>query len=127
MKLDELVESYSRDQGLVKPDATNGIYRFTINNSVVIALEGSTDQKGFFLYSVIGSLPPGRESEIALKALNGNLFGKETGKGSIGYDPVTNSLVLYEYFSEYHTDLDSFKLSFRSFVQYLVYWIGKLG
>ncbi len=82
----------------------NGICTFTVNGKYLISLENSTDNKGFFLYSVLYALSHDHEKEEAIELLTANLFGHATGKGSIGYDPSTRSLIYFEFFDNEATE-----------------------
>lgn len=97
----------------------NGICTLTVNGKYLISLENSTDNKGFFLYTVLYPLASYNEKELALDALKSNLFGRATGRGSIGYDPNTKSLIYFEYF-----DNDTTKAAL--FHELLVKYVGCL-
>lgn len=127
MQLEDLLIEYGKLQGLGKLHLnSSGVCHLKINGSLVISLEKSLDGKGFHLYAIIGNLSDNKAKEIALSALMGNLFGKETGRATLGYESQTHSLVLSEYFEENTTDLMTFKENLVDFVRHLTYWIAKL-
>jgi len=127
MGLENLLLEHGKKHGLGKLILDeNNICRLLVNDSLLVSLEKSLDGKGFFLYATIGSIPAGREKEVALEALDGNLFGKETGYARIGYDSTSNNLVLFQYFEEATTDYPIFSEKFEEFAQYMVYWLHKL-
>lgn len=54
-------------------------------------------------------------------ALEYNLFGKETGKGSIGYDSTINSLVYFQYISLLDFQKESLESALQLFLQKLTH------
>lgn len=126
MNLESLLQEYGRSKnlGALKLDAA-GMCTLLINDHYLITFEKSYDKEGFFIYSSIGILPPGKEKEISLIALKGNLFGKETGTSSVGLTDQ-NTLVLFEYFDENSVEYTTFLNRLNLFIQHLFYWILKL-
>lgn len=127
MQLEDLLIEYGKFHGLGKLHLnSSGVCHLKINHSLVVSFEKSLDGKGFHLYAIVGNLADDKAKEIALSALMGNLFGKETGRATLGYEPQTHSLILSEYFAESTTDLATFKENLVDFVRHLTYWTAKL-
>ena len=127
MRLEDLLQDLKHQMGITSLELdAQGICRLVINNAVLVSLEQSLDSPGFYLYSVVGTVPPAKEKTISVQALSGNLFGKETGKANLGYLPDTNTLVLFEYIPEEGTTLVSFKKILEEFLAYLTVWHEKL-
>lgn len=127
MKLEELLTEYCKLHGIVKFDFhESGICRLAINDFILINLEKSLDSSGFFIYATICNIPQEKEKQISMMALNGNLFGKETGRANIGYSEQIRSLILFEYFDESEITFKNFLERFDKFVQYVSYWIVKM-
>lgn len=127
MELETILKKYGESKGLeqVEFDKT-GVCRLIINNNFVVAWEKSLDGKGFFTYSIIGTIPVGEEKRLGLMALSGNLFGIETGRANLGYDSHTRSLVLFQYYEKENLDFSIYTDQFNEFIDYLSYWNQKL-
>ena len=127
MKLEDIVLELGvrKDFGKIEPNDA-GIYYVVANEKSVVAIEKSLDEKGFYIYSSVGVLPEGLEEELGLKALAGNLFGKETGHATLGFHSDTRSLILFQYFAEEPLTIMEFENSFDLFVNYLAYWVEKV-
>lgn len=124
MKLEQLLHDFAYRKGLPNFSLNKeGLCHLHIDDKFIIAFEKSLDEKGFYLYGTVGVIPHKREKEIALKALSGNLFGQKTGKASLGYDAMTHTLVLFEYFEEEFTDAINFQERVNQFLDYLAYWV----
>lgn len=128
MKLNELLEQWSH-----KPDVPrlslnpDGICVVKIKDSYYLSFEESPDGKGFYLYSVICKLNPEENNQWVLEVLSGNLFGKETGKNSLGYDVNTQALVLFKYLSNESTNYQVFRDHIEEFSAYQNYWEKKMN
>lgn len=127
MKLQHLLDGYGKERGLSALNVDeSGICRVVINDSLVISIEKSFYRKGFFFYAIVGSIPIGRECEVSKMAMQGNLFGKETGTASLGFLENMQDLILFEYLEEDGVDLALFEEKFNTFTECLVYWVNKL-
>ncbi len=126
MNFDVLINEFVKSHGISVSLDKDGICHFLINNTIAVSLEKTLDEKGFFLYTILSKIPPGRELPFTLAALEGNLFGKETNLSSIGYDPQTNSLVLFRHFDGFHTHLSDLSQGFEEFLQIFAHWMNKL-
>lgn len=127
MKLEDILLEHGRRKncGRLELDPL-GVCTLSINNKLTISLEKSLDGKGFYLYGVISTLSDSDLKEIAITALSGNLFGRETGAASLGYEPGTHSLILFEYLEEEKTDFTTYLTKFEQFISYFNYWIEKI-
>ncbi|NGX42194.1 MAG: hypothetical protein K940chlam7_00471 [Chlamydiae bacterium] len=126
MTLEEILNQYSKKFQLGKLELNKeGICHLVLNDSLFVALEKSLDGKGFYLYTTIGRASTAFEKALGLEALSGNLFGKETGHASLGYEPNTQTLVLFEYFSEEIT-FEEFDLQLKRFAETDSYWMERL-
>lgn len=105
---------------------SSGICTLLIEDHYLVSFEKSLHHEGFYVYSSIGHIPSGKEKDLALMALEGNLFGKETGRANIGYVSQSRTLVIFEYFDHETTDFAIFLQRFKDFLQHLFYWIVKL-
>ena len=75
MQLEEILQEYKRQYHITEiPKDNLGVYRLLIDNKYFIMFEKTFDDKGFFLYSVIGTLHP-TESNIAFEILSENRKG----------------------------------------------------
>lgn len=127
MKLEDLLIEFGNLKGLGRLSLnSSGTCYLTINDTLIVSLEKSIRDHEFYLYSTVGQIPAGKEMEFSLVALNGNLFGKETGHANLGYEPNSHSLVIFERFEEDATDLHAFNDRFEEFLSYLTYWTSKL-
>ncbi len=126
MDLESILREYGERMKLGKLGLdSSGICTLLVEDHLV-SFEKSLHHEGFYVYSSIGHIPSGREQELGLMVLEGNLFGKETGRASIGYVGQSRTLVLFEYFDHETTDFTNFSQRFKSFLQHLFYWIVKL-
>lgn len=91
-----------------------------------VSIEESVNGQKIYLFSIIGQIPEEAKSEIALAALKGNLFGRETGHSSLGFDEATGSLILFR--DLYYGGLtnDSFSDALNEFLAYRIYWEDKI-
>lgn len=127
MDLESILVDYGKSMNLGKLQLdSSGICTLLINDHYLVTFEKSLDKDGFYIYSSIGTIPIGKESELGLMVLKGNLFGKETGQANIGYDEQSRTLVLFEYFDNNTIDYPQFSHRFNHFLQYLFYWIVNL-
>lgn len=127
MKLEDILIEFGNLKGLGRLSLnSSGTCYLTINDTLIVSFEKSIRNNEFYLYSTIGPLPAGKEKEFCLMALSGNLFGKETGHASLGYEHNSHSLVLFERFEEDATDIHSFNNRFNEFLSYLTYWNSRL-
>lgn len=127
MELEEILKEYARLKQL-GPLGLNslGQCNLLINDNYLITFEKSLDKEGFYIYSNLVTIPTGREADLFLLALKGNLFGKETGHAHIGYAEEARALILFEYFDTQNLSYSHFSQRFERFVQYLFYWLVKL-
>jgi hypothetical protein len=126
MELESILLEYGKSKQLGKLELdSSGVCTLLVNNHLV-TFEKSLDREGFFVYSSIGTIPVGKEQEISLMVLKGNLFNKETGQANIGYIELTRTLVLFEYFEKNTLDYTRFLQRFDQYIQHLFYWIVKL-
>ena len=127
MILSDLLKELGEKKGFgsLKLDSS-GVCRLIINNDQLITFEKSLQSGIFYLYASVGELKAEREKELSLLALEGNLFGSETGEASLGYLPKNRSLVLFETFDERQTYYPEFEKKFEAYIQHLAYWINKL-
>lgn len=127
MDLEGILLEYGKAMNLGKLHLDlSGICTLLINDDYLVSFEKSLHHDGFYVYASIGVIIPGKEEEVGLMALEGNLFGKETGQAGIGYVSQTRTLVLFEYFDNHDTTFADFSQKFNKFLQYLFYWKMKL-
>lgn len=127
MDLESILMEYGKSNNLGKLQLdSSGVCTLLINENCLVSFEKSLDKEGFYVYSSIGTIPPGKEQELSLIVLKGNLFGKETGRASIGCADQSRTLVLFEYFDENSLDYPQFSKRLNDFLQHLFYWIVKL-
>ena len=127
MKLEDLLIEHGKRKhiGRLELDAT-GVCSLIVNGTYVVSFEKSLDGKGFYLYGVVDTLSDDHAQELALSLLTSNLFGRETGRCSLGYEPSNHSLILFAYIEEESTDFNTYYRQFENFVTYLSYWIEKV-
>lgn len=127
MELQGFLAQYCTKRGLKNPTFSGeGVARLTILPTLVLNFEESTDQQGFFAYASLGQIGEIEEKEALLEACSGNLFGNQTGKGSLGYMPSTQLLIYFEYFDKNYLELRTFEEDLELFCRYYVFWVGKL-
>ncbi len=126
MDLENILIEYGKSMrlGQLQLDS-NGMCTILINDDYLVTFEKLLSQEGFYIYSSIGTIPIGKEEELSLMALKGNLFGKETGQASIGYVEQSRTLVLFEFFDQF-IDYNLFNQKFNTFLKHLFYWHLKL-
>jgi len=124
--LRDLLSEYGKKSGLgpLEMDA-RGVATLEFNDRYLVAFEEALGSKGMFLYAVLCSIPIGDEEIFSIQALEANLFGKETGRSSIGYDSKTRSLILFDYLDYEGLDFNHFLERLQSFCAYLEYWQHK--
>lgn len=128
MNFDTIIDDFFRSHGISSTSFDEkGILHFLINDTLAISLEKTLDGEGFFVYTILGKIPAGRELTFAMAVLEGNLFGKETNRSSIGYDPLTHHLVLFRYFNGMHLDIHSLSKGIEEFLEVYAHWIAKLN
>ena len=96
MDLRNLINQYLRLRGSYPLAGNDSVIKLKINEETVIAFEESIENGYFFLFAVIDSLAQGREIDVLAEALSSNLFNRETGNASIGFDKDTKSFVLFQ-------------------------------
>lgn len=127
MKVEHLLEEFGLKKGLGKLElGALGKCRIVVDNVLVVTIEKSLDNRGFFIYSVVSEIPPEKEKELGLMALGGNLFRKETGEASLGFHPKSRALILFSYIDEGVIDYAGFEDKFNDFIKYLAYWKNKV-
>lgn len=125
MKLEEVLAACSKRLGLETLVLDEqGICRFSISETVKVSLERSLDEEEFYLYAPIGEMPARMTEQCAIqkKILEGNLFGRATGAASIGYDPESNLLILFQGFNEFLLNPHKFFAEFELFLGFLQHW-----
>ncbi|MBS4167580.1 type III secretion system chaperone [Parachlamydia sp. AcF125] len=126
MQLEEILLEYGRRKGIGKLELNGeGICRLIINKTYTVSFEKSVFENGFFIYSSVGILPIDKEKELSIAALTGNLFGKETGKAQLGYEPNNRALVLFTFISQDGLNYSKFNSYFEEFIYYMLYWVSK--
>lgn len=127
MKLEDILKEYSRDKNIPLLSLDNeGICRILLNEITLINFEKSENHQSFYIYTTIGFVPQANESRISMQAIRGNLFGKETGRASIGYDPKSHLLVLFMYIEENNINYSNFLHLLEEFASYAIYWLKKV-
>lgn len=127
MNLPNLLKQLGEKKGLGSLSLdSSGVCRLIVNQDQLLTFERSLKEGTFYLYSSVGEINADRERELTLSALQGNLFGNETGQASLGYLPKERALVLFETFNEDQLHYPEFEKKFEEFIQYLAYWINKL-
>jgi len=126
MKLEEILSEFSKKEGIENLTLDSfGKCKLIIDDRLLIVFEKSLEEEGFYLYSIVTEVPLSREKEITIMALEGNLFGKETGSANLGLHSDSRSLILFDYFQESETNYSVFDGRYSSFLQHLVYWKRK--
>lgn len=125
MEIDELLATLATKLGLesLKLDA-EGICRFTVNEGVHLNVERSIDEGAFFVYAPIGLMPVRlrEQCKIQSKLLEGNLFRNGTGHASLGYDPDSKLIILFQEFEEESTDPEQFVDEIELLLGFVDYW-----
>lgn len=128
MDLKELLEKFCLRKGLSAPlYADEGIYRLNMLPTLLLNFERAEDQQGFFVYTSVGQVAEFEEKEVLLEACCGNLFGNQTGKGSLGFWPGTRLLIYFEYFDATYLEVGPFEDQLNLFCEYHLFWVNKLA
>lgn len=130
MKVEELLEILSkklRKEQLALDD--EGICRFSVREEINLTVERSLDEGIFFLYAPIGLMPVRlkEQCEIQKKLLEGNLFGQGTGHASIGFDPSSTLIILFQNFEESTTEPQQFVEEVELFLGFVEFWRSELA
>lgn len=127
MRLEQILSEYSKDNSIVPEFQLNeeGKCFIGINDKETVAFEHALGRNGYYCYAAIGKVPLEKEKEVFLVALEGNLFGLETGLAHIGYAKTERLLVLFQYFEEDNVNYEQFKQQFKEFTDYLLHWDQK--
>jgi len=120
MDLKSLITQYLRLKSGYPLQKDESIIKLQINDTVV-AFEEALEGNAFFMFAVIDTVPHERELEIMREALSGNLFHKETGDASIGYDKETRTLVLFQKIPLEHMDEHKLESALTIFLAHLSY------
>ncbi|CDR32897.1 type III secretion system chaperone, partial [Criblamydia sequanensis] len=127
MKLGDVLFEYGKKYGETLSKNDLGITTLRVNDEFIISFEESLDQRFIFIYSIVQVIPKGKEGEdLLVSALEGNLFGNETGKATFGYDPHTKSLVLFLRLENETFNLKTLESEIEGFIAYLAYWKAKI-
>lgn len=124
MKLNEILleEKQRADQWEIEEDEYR-VIRIWINDQHLIHLRNSPDEKLFYLYAKVSSLPPQpHQVKIYETLLEANLFGKQTGLAVLAIQIKSNSIILMRTFETSVTTFESYSRGFQDFMNYLVYW-----
>lgn len=126
MSLDDLLEEQGNQIGKKLQLNNLGVCSFSIENKLLISIERSIDSVHFYIYASIDHIPKDKEAEIASAALEGNLFGKETGDAVLAYASDLESLILFEKMNEKTITYPEFQERLRNFIGRLKYWSKKV-
>lgn len=125
MKLEKLIEELKNQLNKEITINEQGVCRIAIDETMIIVLEKERSGQGFYIYATVGKISPSRAQQLSLEALTGNLFGKETGKANLGYEPSISQLVLFQHV--YHEcDYHLLKDYLEKFLSYLKHWKKKI-
>ncbi len=92
-----------------------------------LSLERSMDGHHFFFHALVGTPPIEKRKWIWELALSGNLFGKETGYGTLAFDASADALVLFDRMPLADLDEEGFLSRLGQFVHYLKHWKGVIA
>ncbi len=120
--LEDLIKEWSNGKHSLDD---RGICTFMLNDQYPVSIENALDESGFYIYSVIGKVPAENENAIALLIAKANLFGKETGLSSLGYDDKTQTLILFQYMAHENATLASLTHHLNEFHAYRAHWNEK--
>jgi hypothetical protein len=124
MNLKGLLQKYGERRKLTLT-FQDGIARIVMGDNALLNFEPAIDGQGFFLYANLGSVADGDQT-VFYEALSANVFGKETGKASLGYVKENHLLLLFQYFEETTTEPGYFEEQLDFFYRYYHYWVKKL-
>ncbi len=130
MKVEKLLVSLSQKLNTKTLELDNeGICRFTVGDGVKLTVERSLDEGAFFVYAPIGMMPVRlkEQTEIQKKLLTGNLFRQGTGHASLGLDPASSLIILFQEFEEANIESDQFIEEVELFLGFVEFWRGELA
>lgn len=126
MTLDEILSLYGKEHNIVGLSLNkDGVCQLLLNDNMIVTFEKALDGTGFYQYTSVGTVPVSLEKEVSLKALEGNLFGSETGRATLAYVPNTRTLMLFEFIPDTIT-YEQFKDRLPLFLGYTAHWTNKL-
>lgn len=114
---DELLNKLSVETGLTDLRFNEeGVASFIFDEVHQTCLEKHPDTHTLILWGKVGTLPFANREACLIHLLQGNLFGKETGKASLGLEPMQEEIYLFQTF-----DLDTvtFELFFEELKRFL--------
>ncbi|MEC7838882.1 MAG: type III secretion system chaperone [Chlamydiota bacterium] len=126
MEIKNILDSWSKNFGIGNLQwDEQGVYSFKYEGIYYISIENDIQEKGAYIYSVVGVVPPERKEEITLNAIKANLFGKETGLSTLGYDENTQTLILSKYIPNELLNERYFTDQMEEFLAYRMLWAKK--
>lgn len=126
MELSRLLKEHECKLG-VKLDFNGSICSLKIDQKNDLFIESSPREKGFYLYAPVGFLNHSNQGHLPLELLAANLFGRETGRAFLAYEPVHRLILLIEYFDEQGLEFEEYERRFLLFIHYMKEWIEKIN
>lgn len=126
VNIDNLLDRFGRQLGLGKLKFDeNGVCRLVFDEKFNTDIELADDGATFYMYAVVGKIPPDNREAFYFELLSAHLFGAGTGGGTFAIDRARNEIVFNRSFSQDLTDLDVFAGEVERFVNYLELWTGR--
>jgi hypothetical protein len=128
MTLEIFLKEYSEEKEFSKPLTLDDldVCHLLVNDTTRVTFELDQEQKYFYLYTIIGIIPEDKTELVLKDAMQANLFGKETGFATLGFDPETRAMVLFERFSDQESTYETFKEHLGMFITLVERWIKRL-
>ncbi len=125
MGLREIIDLLSQKlQQPLQPDSL-GVYHFIVNERFSLHVERASDEKTLFLYAEVAVIPTTFQHSVLRVAMEGNLYGRQTGKGILGYDPQASSLIYTQRFPE-DIPAEQFYEELEQYLGILKFWQDKV-
>ena len=125
VNVENLLDRFGRQLGLGKLKFDeNGVCRLVFDEQFNADIELADDGASFYMYAVVGKIPPDNRESFYLELLSAHLFGTGTGGGTFAVDRSRDEVVFNRSFSQDLTDPDMFAREVERFVNYLELWAG---
>ena len=126
MRIEDALEQLGRQIGLALKLDDQRSCRLVFDGSTAIDIEAPEDDGTVFLHAAVGIVPAtGREAVYAL-LLEGNLFGRGTGRAVLGVDTDLNEIILHRALDMGTTEYAAFTAALEDFLGRVKGWTERL-
>jgi hypothetical protein len=128
MALAELIRQLGQDIGLpdLDVDSERRAVRLIFADDLEVEFEEPGAEHLFYVYAVVGPVLLNTSGTFFLEVMNANLFGRDTGGASFGYDASRQELVLFMRFHSHEISYTTFRKEIENFLAALKKWRADL-